>query len=220
MKGPEPSHVQKVIACKINEMYFWVVGKQTTHLWLTIVLVIFWMAFSGCTKRYWFRVKIPGKPKDLHTVKVHLINNTPQYLSPFFEERFEQKVYQSLLKYGFVKTTKDTAEYNFTIVMSVEKVSARGISRFRTGNTTEEGSHEVEAASYRPARYGSHRYERKVDNINFRYTLEIPFRHQMLWTRNDYVYFKHKKLQDVNRSVSVLRLALRKKGEEDLVNRP
>lgn len=193
-------------------MYFWFVRKQVINLPIAIVLLILLVTFSGCTKRYWFRVKVPGKEKDFHTVKVNIINVTPGYLSPFFETRYEEKVYESLYKFGFVKATKDTAEYNFTITMCVEMGSAKGVSRFGTGNTTERN--EPEATSYRPTKYETHWYERKVANINFKYSLEMRGKHMMLWAREDYVYFKQKDLRDVKRSVSVLKLALRKKGEE------
>lgn len=195
-------------------MYFWFVRKPASqsNIRISILLVILWVAFAGCTKRYWFRVKVPGKEKDFHTVKVHLINVTPGYLSPLFVTRFEEKVYQSLYKFGFIKSARDTAEYNFTITMCVEAASVKGISRFGTGNSSVENESPV--SNYREPTYSTHWYQRSVTNINFKYSLEIQETQMVLWTRDDYVYFKQKDIKDINRSVSVLKLALRKKGEE------
>lgn len=204
--------LSNLIACKPKHLYFCVVRKHITYLIFSILLVFLWMVFGGCTKRYWFRAKVPGKVKELHTVKVNIINTTPGYISPFFVNLYEEKVYKSLSKFGFVKASKDTAEYNFTIAMGVEMVSTTGISRFGRGNTTQENGPEV--TTYRPIMYEIQRYERSVANINFKYSLAMPGKHMILWTRDDYVYLKRKDSKDVNRSISVLKLALRKKGEE------
>ncbi len=186
------------------------VGYKKNLLVYLISLIL--LLGSGCSKRYWFRIKVPGKVESKHSISVNVINLSPEYLDSNFQVAYTQNVYQSLKKYGFVQALKNPSEYTFTIVMSVENYEKKGTSYVIMGNT--KNPRLTEVASERPPVYKWKDYENAFSTLDYKYALVYNLTKSTVWSRGDYVYRKSNEKSNVKRSISILKLALRKKGEE------
>lgn len=89
---------------------------------LLVFSIALLLLFSACQKRYWYRIKLRTKVHP--TVKVKVVNFSPEILNEFFEVEMLEACRKQLRKDGFQTTSKDSANYEFELVMKVDTFNA------------------------------------------------------------------------------------------------
>lgn len=91
---------------------------------LSIVVVCMLLLVSGCTKRYWFRLKIDVANSKRYSVKVNVVNQTSSLLSTDFVEVMRKAAVKELKKKGYFELPIDSPQFLFTLYLKVDSFNA------------------------------------------------------------------------------------------------
>lgn len=87
-------------------------------LGISIILLL-----SGCQRRYWFRIKLPGEYKRKYATQIDIVNYSPEVLSKNFEEVMLAACKKQLKKSGYIVSAKDSPVFRFQLTLQVDTFS-------------------------------------------------------------------------------------------------
>lgn len=93
---------------------------HTTNLRIIILSVILLLAFAGCGKRYWYRIKLDGSSVKRYTIKVNVVNHSPNLISNEFEEILKKGALRELKKTGYYETPKDSPDFFLVMQLAID----------------------------------------------------------------------------------------------------
>lgn len=163
---------------------------------LSIALALF---ATGCQQRYWYRIKLRTKP--LQTVKVRIVNFSPDILDEFFEVEMLDACKKQLRKDGFQISTKDSANYEFELVMKVDTFNATIVGYRHVGVNNP-------MQTFSNAQVGVSRFE-GIGSILLETRMWVMKTKSVRFEVYDDVYFFNEPKRDKRRSRGVARYMIR-----------
>src|SRR6478736_6545501 len=91
---------------------------------LPLIAVCIVLIVSGCTKRYWFRLKIDVANSKRYSVKINVVNQTTSLLSNDFVEVMRKAAAKELKKKGYFELPIDSPQFLFTLYLKVDSFNA------------------------------------------------------------------------------------------------
>jgi hypothetical protein len=91
---------------------------------LRLIVVSILLIVSGCTKKYWFRLKIDVANSKRYSVKMNIVNQTPSLLSNDFVEVMRKAATKELKKKGYYELPIDSPQFLFTLYLKVDSFNA------------------------------------------------------------------------------------------------
>jgi hypothetical protein len=91
--------------------------KLKRYLYFSVGLL---MLLSGCTKRYWYRVKIDVPRSNKYSVQINIVNENKELISHAYEEAMHQAAAKALRKMGFYETRVKEPTYNYTLTLRID----------------------------------------------------------------------------------------------------
>jgi hypothetical protein len=169
------------------------------------LLGVILLFYVGCGQRYWYRLKLDGTSVKRYTIKVDIVNHTPELLTPDFETLLKRGALKELKKYGYYESPKDSPDYFLVLQLAVDSFN---MALFREQTKIAIYSDSIVKS---PEAY---RFNRTVRAILMQCDLlqRKPFLHA--WTGYDDVYYFDDFRRDVGRCESVLRFVIRQREEK------
>lgn len=91
---------------------------------IPFILICVLFLFSGCTKRYWFRLKIDSANSKRYSVKINVLNQSTNLLSDAFAEIMRKAAVKELKKKGYFELAIDSPQFVFTLLLKVDSFNA------------------------------------------------------------------------------------------------
>ncbi|MFI5221994.1 MAG: hypothetical protein ACHQK8_06700 [Bacteroidia bacterium] len=170
--------------------------NRKTEIVFALAILLLVAFTAGCRQRYWYRVKVDmlGSfyPKE-KTIHLTVTNMSKKYLSRMFENNMRMYCLQRLKKYGYIETTRDTADYNFTLMFWVDSFHVKGIWYMP-----------IELRTYTP-----YDYSHSIYQLTIQYDLRFFKDNVHFWDFKNQIYFFNNENKDLRRSKSMMRYSLR-----------
>jgi hypothetical protein len=96
-----------------------VIGKMVMRK-SSLIICLGIMLVSGCTKRYWFRSKIDVPHSKRYSVKINIVNRSPECLTGEFITAMHQAAAKYLQKWGYYETHIKSPTYIYTLTLRVD----------------------------------------------------------------------------------------------------
>lgn len=91
---------------------------------ISFFLICVLLLFSGCTKRYWFRLKIDSANSKRYSVKINILNQSSNLLSDDFAEIMRKAAAKELKRKGYFELPIDSPQFLFTLLLKVDSFNA------------------------------------------------------------------------------------------------
>ncbi len=152
------------------------------------------LLIGGCTKRYWYRTKIDVPQSNKYSVKINIVNESPEFLNVEFNNAMHKAAAKALKKRGYYETGIKTPKFIYTLVLRVDSFN-RAIKHFDNQNIP----HSLLLGNYN-YRYGvgAITFQSKLDDIKYGPKWEKYY---------DIYYFGEKR--DISRSKGVVKFLIK-----------
>lgn len=165
------------------------------QVYITIGLLA--LVFSGCTKRYWYRTKIDVPHSNKYSVKIYIVNRSPNELNENFVNAMHKSAAKSLKKWGYYEAPVKSPKFIYTLTVGVDSFN-KSIKHFDNKNLPEPGS----------IIRGKYNYSYGVGAIVFDSKMEYGPESVVKWERiYDIYYFGEKR--DISRSEGVVKFLIK-----------
>ncbi len=157
------------------------------------ILLLLMVLLGGCTKRYWFRTKIDTVNSKKYSVKITVINQSPEFLSDQFVEVMRKSSMKELKRKGYFELPIDSPQFHFVLTLKVDSFNA-GVRNF-TKNTA--------VYSTTPSR-NYYTFRHTVKAILFNCEMRNYKQGWLQWEAEDDLYYFGEE-RDLGRSVGMVR---------------
>jgi hypothetical protein len=172
------------------------------------IFLICSLLLSSCGKRYWYRLKLRDS-KPLYSVRVKVINQSPSYISPKFEEEMKVASLKELKKKGFIPSVKDSPMYEFVLRLEVDSFNA-GVRNFRS----EYPGYQPDLSHARSvSSSGVYNFRKPVKAMMIRCKLQHFKNKSSVWENNEDLYFFNDYRKDLGRTYGMVRYLIRSGGQ-------
>ncbi len=165
-------------------------GKIIDCFITCLLLIIFSMLMSSCSRLYWYRQKVKIDSEIKTPIHFKLINHSSAYLSPSFEKSIQAYCLKALNKKGFIETHKDTPVYDFVIHLKIDSFSVR--------------YHKWLDPIYDGMSYGN-----VIREISFEYDLFYANTGIHYWVNHSNFYYFSRNSRDLKRSRSMINYVIK-----------
>lgn len=159
-----------------------------------IIFCILMLLIGGCTKRYWYRTKIDVPRSNKYSVKINIVNDSPELLTKQFCDEMHKAATKALKKNGYYETGVKVPKFNYTLVLRVDSFN-QSIKHFDNQNIP----HSLLLGNYN-YRYG-------VGAITFVSKLDDT-KYGPKWEKYYDIYFFGEK-RDISRSAGVVKFLIK-----------
>jgi hypothetical protein len=166
-----------------------------------LVVLLCLIMISGCGKRYWYRIKLRDA-RQLYSIKVSMVNLSPQYLSQEFMDELKVGCLKELKRKGYIPSVKDSPVFEFVLRIEVDSFNA-GIRNY----TKDYAEYVPEGSKTKgPAVYT---FRKPVKAIMFNCRLQHFKTKVAVWDTSEDLYFFNDYMKDLGRSDGMIRYLIR-----------
>jgi hypothetical protein len=153
-----------------------------------LMLILF---FTSCSRQYWYRIKFPfSANRELKTVKLEIVNHSPDLLSRNYEKEIKEYCLKRLAKQGLLEAKTDKYDYEFMLTIDVDSFESGQrlwLGPFGDGMPNQ-----------------THIMQLSINYDLFFYRSKI-----IRWSSKSAIYFFANEKRDIRRSKSVVAYAIR-----------
>jgi len=160
--------------------------------------------FTGCHKRYWYRIKIDDFHRTYTPVNIRIVNASPGQLSPVFEKQIYKACVKQLRKQGFAPAGKDSPRFEFVLAMSVDTFRQSILMEHTYWTDGTKAKARGGTAQIR------HSFE--APTITFRCNMIRIKPTMQMWDNKEDLYFLNQRFRDIIRSKGMVKYMIRTAG--------
>jgi hypothetical protein len=159
-----------------------------------VIVCVLMFTVLGCSKRYWFRTKIDLPRSNKYSVKINIVNLSPDQLSKEFVEGMHTAASKALAKKGYYEVPIKSPVYTYTLVVKIDSFNRTR----RYYDNKKSGS--ILTGEY-PYKYG-------IAAIVFHSKLAHNGQFGVKWEKRYDIYYLDEK-RDISRSKGVVKFLIR-----------